>query len=113
MGKNNKEKQMLCEWGMKNCSGDIFTRPDPEKESYFLERPDDVYLREYQFDTLPDIMGELEALWMNDEIMDDGIKKVIGIAAMKNKPIGMAEEGKPGKDQEGQNEKLPMYIYNF
>lgn len=112
MGKNQKEKQMLYEWGMNHYSKDIFVQPDQTKESYFLQRPDDVYLKEYQFDTLPDFIEELEGLWINDETMES-IKKVIAVAAMKNKPVKMDENNKQRKNQMDQDEELPVYIYNF
>lgn len=112
MEKNQKEKQMLYEWGINHCSKDIFSQFDQRKESYFLQRLDDEYLREYKFDTLSDFMKELEVLWINDETMES-IKKVIGVAAIKNKPVKMDVRGKQGKNQAGEDEKLPMYIYNF
>lgn len=113
MEKNKREKQLIYEWGMKNCSEDIFAKPDPKMESYFLQRPDGLYLREYNFDTFKDFMEELEMLWANDKIMDDSIKRIIGVAAMKNKPVSTNGENETDKDRARQDEKLPVYIYNF
>lgn len=112
MNKNEREKQMLYEWGMKNCAEDFFGQIDKTKESYFLKKPDSSYVREYAFETFPEVMEELNMLWENDGTMEQ-IKKVIGVAAMKSKPVRRDEEKERVKEQTDQGEKLPVFIYNF
>lgn len=114
MQKNEREKQMLYEWGIHNGSEDIFMQIDPVKKSYFQQRTSDTYIKEYSFNTILEFMEELNILWENDEKME-GIKKVVGVAAMKNKPTKMenVKEKEQVKDQVKQEEKLPVFIYNF
>lgn len=56
----------------------------------------------------------LDALWGDDMTMNR-IKKVVGIAAIKNK--GSTDVYKAAENDNGEHsdsiEKLPMYIYNF
>lgn len=112
MKKNEKEKQMLYEWGTNNSSEDIFMQIDYVKNSYFQKRIDHTYIKEYSFETLLELMEELNVLWENDEKMES-IKKVVGVAAMKNKPVKTEKEKEQIKDQPKQEEKLPVFIYNF
>lgn len=111
MQKSEREKQMLYEWGVNNHR-DIFMQMDNVKESYFQQRTSNSYIKEYSFETLSELMEELNALWENDEEMES-IKKVIGVAAMKNKPTKMEKEQEQVKAQLKQEEKLPAFIYNF
>lgn len=112
MGKNDKEKMMLSEWGIKNFSNDIFSQIDTEKKSYFVRRTDELYIREYAFETLPEVMKEINALWENDEMMEE-IKRIIGVAAMKNKPVRTVEKKQQEDGQVDKEERLPAFIYNF
>lgn len=112
MKKNEREKQMLYEWGINNSSKDIFMQMDNVKKSYFQQRTDDTYIKEYSFKTILELMEELNVLWENDEKMES-IKKVVGVAAMKNKPVKIEKEKEQVKDQFKQEEKLPVFIYNF
>ena len=112
MQKNEREKQMLYEWGTHNGSEDIFIQIDPFKKSYFQQRTSDTYIKEYSFNTILEFMEELNILWKNDEKMES-IKKVAGVAAMKNKPAKMQKEKEQIKDHVKQEEKLPVFIYNF
>ncbi len=111
MGKSDKEKEMLYEWGINHYSDSIFSQSDHRKDSYFQQRTESSYCREYTFETLPELMEKLNILWKNDEAMEN-IKKVIAASAMKNKPMADAGNGQ-GKSQDGLEEKLPIYIYNF
>ncbi len=116
MNKNEKEKQMLYEWGLKNHSKYLFQTIDQERSSYFIKREskENSYIREYGFETLPELIKELDILWESDKVMEE-IKKVIAIAAIKNKPFGSISKetdiNRKGKQEE--KDKLPVYIYNF
>lgn len=112
MDKNEREKKMLYEFGVENCKQYHFQEIDEKKESYFLKRKEDSYIREYAFETLPEFMEELNTLWNDDEMMER-IKKVIGVAAIKNKPIKKIREKIEEEGQEDKEEKLPAFIYNF
>lgn len=119
MNKNEKEKKLLYEWGVQNTEKYCFDDIDKGKKSYYVKRDDDMksYIKEYGFEILPELMTELDALWGDDEVMNQ-IKRVIGIAALKNKPLkavagdtGMDDsEKKSSKETE---DKLPAFIYNF
>lgn len=112
MKKNEKEKQMLYEWGVKNYSKDIFENTGDVKESYFGQRSDNSYIREYSFETLSELMKELDMLWGDNAKMET-IKKVIGVAAMKNKTVKIENVEQQIKVQADPEEKLPEFIYNF
>ncbi len=124
MKKNEKEKQMLYDWGLQNNLQYHFPIIEKEKNSYFIKREGDsdrhLYIREYGFEVLPELMKELDLLWENDAVMGSA-KKIVGVAAMKNKALehtmkqdnddkaAIEESIKESDDKE----KLPMYIYNF
>lgn len=120
MDRNEKEKKMLYEWGEKNHTKSYFQVYDKEKTSYFIKRGENEnsYIREYGFESLPEIVNELDALWQNDAVMEH-VKKVIGIASLKNKPSNVILEevkeengNRTGVKTETEN-KLPVFIYNF
>lgn len=111
MQKSEREKQMLYEWGI-NHHRDIFMQMDNVKESYFQQRTSNSYIKEYSFETLSELMEELNALWGNGEEMES-IKKVVGVAAMKNKPVKIENKEEQVETQLKQEEKLPTFIYNF
>lgn len=116
MDKNEREKQTLYAWGTQNKFH--FSQIDKEKPSYFVKREnrENSYIKEYGFETLPQLSKELDALWGNDEMMDS-VKNVVMVAAMKNKPSQTAvEKEDKRKEKNGGQEtedKLPVYIYNF
>lgn len=118
MSKNETEKKKLKEWGMGNCQKYQFQGIDKEKESYFVEMEKRPYIREYGFETLPQLMEELNRLWENQEVMER-VKKIVGVAAMKNKisqdSFKEYDESMAVNDGDKVNEqdKLPEYIYNF
>ncbi len=115
MDRNAREKDMLYEWGVKNAGSYDFQKIDKTKDSYFIKRKgnEEQYIREYAVETLPEIMKELDRMWGDDEIMDQ-IKKVIGVASLKNKPdkILVKEENMIDGKKEVKS-KLPEFIYNF
>lgn len=114
MGKNEKEKQMLYEWGVENNYNYSFYNFDVNKKSYFVKRQEDSYICEYGFKTLPEMIEKLNILWKNDEAMEP-VKKIVGVAAMKNRPLEEVEkiEKKEGRGEEEPESILPEFIYNF
>ena len=118
MNKNEREKKILYEWGLQNKEEYRFNGIDREKESYFVKRDEDVgsYIREYGFETLPELMRELDVLWGEDEVMSR-IKRVVSIAALKNKPTKAIQEevmmDNLDKKSRETEDKLPAFIYNF
>ena len=117
MGKNDKEKLMLYEWGKTNGIDYRFQEVDQNKESYYIMRgteedSSNTYIREYGFETLPEFMKELDALW-KDEKLTESIKKAVGVAAIKNKPVKALQITVEIIDKEEPQDKLPAFIYNF
>lgn len=116
MERNEKEKNMLYEWGMKNNLRYHFSTIDNKKKSYFIERSEsfeeDSYIKKYGFETLPELIKELDVLWENDEAMKE-IKRVVGVSAIKNKPSKEVSKGNDVKKGKGTDDKLPTFIYNF
>lgn len=113
MEKNQKEKQLLYEWGIKNSRNYHFQKADRLRESYFIKRQNDSYIREYAFETFPEFMKELDSLWSGDENMEP-VKKAIGVAVIKNKPV--TDSANPELHEENKNnvkDELPAFIYNF
>ncbi len=118
MDRNETEKKKLREWGLANCQQYQFQRIDREKESYFTEVDKGPYIREYQFETLPQMLGMLDKLWEGDERME-AVKRIAVAAAMKNKTSCASRPGSYestaqdcGEETSGQD-NLPRYIYNF
>lgn len=113
MEKNEKEKQMLYEWGKTNGADYHFPEIAQEKKSYFVQREvEGSYIREYGFETLPEFMKELNALWENEKVTEP-IKKAVGIAAIKNKPVKVTQKTVEINKKEEGEDKLPAFIYNF
>ena len=115
MDKSEREKEELYAWGKQHGLVYYFPTFDKEKASYFIRRKVDA---NYGFETLPEIMDELDNLWEKDEVSEQ-IKKVVGIAALKNKPSEIiSEQAKGGSSKETEEkreggDRLPTYIYNF
>lgn len=116
MGKNDKEKQMLYEWGNTNGIDYHFQEVAQEKKSYYIQRETEdtgnSYIREYGFETMPEFMKELDSLWVNEKVTES-IKKVVGVAAIKNKPVGVIQKAVGTINKEETQDKLPAFIYNF
>lgn len=111
MDKNQKEKQILYDWGKENRQKYSFLQADKKKDSYFIKRQDNSYIKEYTFETLPQLKEMLNSLWYDDETMEL-IKMAVVVAAMKNKPINnLVKSDKEEKDK--LDDELPAYIYNF
>lgn len=118
MDRNETEKNKLREWGLANCQQYQFQGIDREKESYFMETDKGLYIKEYQFETLPQLLKMLDKLWEGDERME-AAKRIAGAAAMKNRtfcvPCSGSRESTVSDSGEETNERdnLPRYIYNF
>lgn len=116
MGKNDKEKQILYEWGKTQGSDYHFQEIDQKKESYFIRRgiedSRNSYIREYRFETLPEFMKELDVLWQDEEVTES-IKKAVGVATIKNRPVKIKRETVKKINEEEPQDKLPEFIYNF
>lgn len=120
MDKNDKEKQLMYEWGKKHSDSSQFQEMDGDRQSYFIQRDRNTsaYIREYGFETLPEFMQELEALWGDEPVMEQ-MKKICAVAVMKNEITGRisVHDTKEISDNPGtkpdQEDKLPVYIYNF
>ena len=112
MDKNKKEKQILYEWGKENSQKYPFLWADKKKDSYFIKRQDNSYIREYTFETLPHLKEMLNSLWSDDERIES-IKMVVAVAAMKNKPIKNFVRTDNEERKSELDDELPMYIYNF
>lgn len=93
------------------CQKEYYTSKTCDKESYFIKREESSYIREYGFQTLPDLKAELEKMWSMDETMQKCMQPVL-IAAIKLKPA----DGVVNDDchpQKRNDEKLSPFIYNF
>lgn len=116
MKKNDKEKKMLYEWGRTNGVNYHFQEIDQQKNSYYIqreaERDRSSYIREYGFETLPEVMKELDILWENEQVTES-IKKAVGVAAIKNKPADIIQEVSRTTNKVELQDKLPAFIYNF
>lgn len=116
MGKNDKEKQMLYEWAKTKGIDYHFQDIDLNRKSYFIQRGmedgSNSYIREYGFETLPEFMKELNILWKNEKVTES-IKKAVGVAVIKNKPVKVKQETVETINKEEPQDKLPVFIYNF
>lgn len=116
MDKNEKERHLLLKWGAENAAAYQFQPIDQSGNSYFIQREEDTnknsYIREYGFETLPELVEELDVLWEADEMMSS-IKRVAAIAALKNKPSKATQYTTVEEDKKGTESKLPAFIYNF
>ena len=111
---NQGEKDRLYQWACDNHSKELeekyFTKIDRKCKSYFEKRSyQDLYYIEYSYQTMPEIKSELDAMWENDDVMEN-IEKVVLVASMKNKP---KLEKELGEDQNERMEQLKPFIYNF
>ena len=111
MDKNEKEKNMLYEWAKRDSSEYSLSRIDKDIESYFSHGERRVYIREYGFETLPELFSELDCLWKDEQIMEQ-IKKTVGVAALKNKPY-LYEEKQTESVGKKKEDILPEFIYTF
>ncbi len=103
---NDKLYDIAC-----NYQRNYYTENGCIKESYFVKREEDSYIREYGFETLPELKDELKKMWNEDVVMQECMQTVL-VSALKLKPV----EGKDGETRNGgedKSEKLPGYIYNF
>lgn len=114
MDKSKREKDKLYEIACTNQK-DYYILNKCNNDSYFIKRDDDVYIKEYGFESLPDLKEELNRMWDQDEIMQNCIQPVLA-AVFKLKPKGKMEDKESSKElphTEKREEKLPPFIYNF
>lgn len=117
MDKNEKEKNLFYEWACRYDSDElkknIFSPSMQGTDSYFVKREKgDNYLREYEFQTLPELRAELEIMWAGESYMDAVLKPVL-VGSFKNR-IATREENTDGVfDDIQKKEGLSPYIYNF
>lgn len=116
MDKNEKEKELFYQWSLKKNPQDneTFCRPDKQTDSYFVLKTSDKYIREYGFETVPELEEELDKMWENQPHLQE-IEKAVLVASIKNKPRKIEEAPKVDLDKKEKNikEKMPAYIYNF
>lgn len=116
--KNSKEKKILKDFAADRLHRNKYKFPeiDLSADSYYICRGDDQeYIREYDFDTAPELRKELEYLWKDDNNMAGLIQPMI-VAALKNKPLDenlSIDKNMKSKQTQDQSEKLLAYIYNF
>lgn len=115
---NLNEKEKLYKWaseaGINGNFCSCFTQIEDKCDSYYVKRNDNnTYMREYDFETVPEIKEELYAMWGNDADMQKIITTVL-VSAIKNKPVFLEDKGKSPKCALEDNKKeLKPYIYNF
>lgn len=116
MDKNIKEKERLFQWACKYNSTEvmenIFTPIDQNQDSYFTKREENEnYLREYQFQQLPELRNELEKLWHEEAYMMEIMTTVLA-GVYKNR-IEICEESGQAVTEIKDTEELSPYIYSF
>lgn len=112
-----KEKEILYKWGSMYhtdmLTNSIFLPIDQDADSYYIRRENlEAYLREYEFQSLPQLKTELIKMWKNEEYMNTIIKTVLASALKNRIEINMENENNAaGTNKEA--DELPQYIYNF
>lgn len=109
---NEKERlyQWACEHGTSKQKERYFTKIDKMCASYFEKIHRSEYCREYNFQTLPELRSELDAMWEGDDVMKE-IEKPVLVASMKNKPKMKEQSGYNNRKEK--REQLKPFIYNF
>lgn len=112
---NQGEKDKLYQWACDNYSKELeekyFTKIDKACDSYFEKKSLQAeYCIEYHFQTVPELQGELDIMWKDDDIMRQ-IERVVLVAFMKNKP--KMWEIDEVEDKGKKMEQLRPFIYNF
>lgn len=115
MDKNKREKDRLLEMAHgqeldRNC----FTLPEENADTYFLERKDSIYLKEYGFETVPQLRELLQKETGFDGEQEE-LLTVITVAAFKNQiRKEMPQDKKESVAvQRETKEVLPTFIYNM
>lgn len=113
MDKCKREKDKLYEFAC-NSEENYYALKEFDIKSYFIKRKDHDYMREYGFETLPELKKELELLWGQDVLMQKCMQTVL-IAAMKLKPTEQPDikDGLSQQTKGKHKEKLSPFIYNF
>lgn len=115
MDKNKREKDRLLAMArMQKLGRDCFTSPEENLDTYFHERKDDAYLKEYGFETVPRLCELLEKeIGLGREAEE--LLRTITVAAFKNQ--ARRDETTDKKEniaiRMGTKEVLPAFIYNM
>lgn len=115
MDKNKREKDRLLEMACRQePDRSCFTLPEKNVGTYFLERKDNIYLKEYEFETVP----QLRSLLQKEAGFDRGqeeLLKMITVAAFKNqfRKEVISMENENNAVQAEPREALPAFIYNM
>lgn len=112
MDRNEKEKNILHEWAETKDSAYQFSKIEKERKSYFVKRQETSYIREYGFETLPELFQELDRMWQDEKYIGQ-MKKVVGVAALKNKPLKESDRQMGESHTDEAKDMLPEFIYNF
>lgn len=114
MKKDSREKELFYQWSNKEDVKYSFDKIDVQKESYFIKSEPREYIREYHFETLPELKEELTKMWTGEKDMESIMQAVL-VAAFKNKPMNSSDSGmvSSGQNTPNNGEKMPAYIYNF
>lgn len=112
--RNQSDKEKMYQWACDKHTEELeekyFTKIDKACESYFEKKlSQETYCREYCFQTMPELRSELEAMWGNDEAMEQ-VEKAVLVAAMKNKPRVKCDGQ---SEREVQTDQLSPFIYSF
>ena len=107
---NEQDKQKLYAWACEYKGESCFLPIDTYCESYYIARGEEAYLKEYSYETLPEVQKELENYWKNEEYMLE-IVPVVAMAAIKNKSC-KGEQNKKNQIQSNKAQIKP-FIYNF
>lgn len=113
--KNKREKDCLLEMARRQeLDRNCFALPEKNIDTYFLERKDDAYLKEYGFETVPQLRELLQKEVGFDEKQEE-LLKMITVAAFKNqvqrdKDMDKKEDTAVRAEAK---EVLPAFIYNM
>ena len=105
------EKEILKEWADKYATIELNQKYlpiiDKTSESYWETYEETNNVREYSFDSIPELREILKEQ-LTEEYFDD-IITVLSVATLKNKPIDTGDSG--NKDKKISN--IPEYVYVF
>lgn len=102
------EKRGLYEWACKHSNVFRFTEIDKSKDTYYemFDNVDNV--REFGFESVPELVEELDKLWMGQPVFDS-VKKICAVAAFKRE---LFLEDSSKKEKQDLIE-IPEFVYIF
>lgn len=115
MNKNQREKDILLQMAdLAARHTGCFTVPERDADTYFVEKTDHDYLREYGFETVPELRNLLQTEMELDNKQDELLLKMMTIAAFKNRNETNNKGGtEEQRDIPERHDTLPSYIYNM